>query len=169
MRDIWASKISWDSPLSCHLHTRWLQLRDDLPSLNFLNINRQVTWKEATNFEIHGFSDASAHAYGACVYIKSEKVTGESSVHLICAKSKVAPLKTLTIPRLELSAAVLLARLVQNVKTSLNMCVSRTVYWSDSTIVLGWLRMCPSVRRKSCLANSGTVIRQRMDARANFR
>lgn len=43
LRDIWTSKIGFDSPLSCHLHTRWLQLCDDLPLLNSLNINRQVT------------------------------------------------------------------------------------------------------------------------------
>lgn len=144
LRDIWVSQLGWDSSLPYHLHTRWLQLRDDLLSLNCLNISRQVTCKDAIKFEIHGFADASAQAYGACVYVKSENDDGESFVNLICAKSKVAPLKTQTIPRLELSAALLCARLVDKVQTSLSILVSKSIYWSDSTIVLGWLRASPS-------------------------
>lgn len=145
LRDIWLDKIDWDQSLSHTLHTRWLQFRDDLPALNNLNIDRQVTCKGFISAEIHGFSDASSHAYGACVYVKSLNNNNEAFVSLTCAKSKVAPLKTQSIPRLELTAALLLSRLVDKVRSSLDLPISKIVYWCDSTIVLGWLRTPPNL------------------------
>lgn len=55
----------------------------------------------------------------------------------------VAPLKALTVPHLELIAALLLARLVDKVKTSLKLCINKTTYWTDSNIVLSWIRLPP--------------------------
>lgn len=144
LRDIWLEKINWDNSLSYSLHSRWLAFRDQLCSLNDLEISRHVVCPNPVQIEIHGFSDASAYAFGACVYVKSKDEDGNTLVRLVAAKSKVAPLKTQTIPRLELTAALLLARLVNKVKMSLNVSVNRVVYWCDSTIVLGWLLMTPS-------------------------
>jgi len=91
--------------------------------------------------ELHGFCDASMSAYGACLYLRSE-TNGESKVHLLCAKSRVAPLKALTIPRLELSAALLLAELIVNAKEAIDFdCTFHC--WPDSSIVLAWIRQAP--------------------------
>lgn len=141
LREIWLEQIDWDQSPSHSLCPRWLRFRDDLTTLNKLNISRQVTCKNLVRSEIHGFSDASSYAYGACVYLRSEDNNGQIFVKLIWAKSKVAPLKTQTIPRLELTAALLLARLIDKVKTALQIPCSRVMCWCDSTIVLGWLHM----------------------------
>lgn len=94
----------------------------------------------AVHVQLHGFADASKKAYGACVYLRSVDKQGIVSIHLLCSKSKVASLKTLTIPRLELCVALLLARLVNVVLTFLRLTIHEIYLWSDSTIVLSWLQ-----------------------------
>ncbi|GFV51203.1 integrase catalytic domain-containing protein [Trichonephila clavipes] len=89
---------------------------------------------------LHGFSDASQSAYGAVIYFKSVTSDGRVLVYLISSKSRVAPTKQTTIPRLELCAAVLLAKLVHRVKQALKLNVTNTFLWSDSMIVLSWIR-----------------------------
>ncbi|XP_048576431.1 uncharacterized protein LOC125558945 [Nematostella vectensis] len=90
--------------------------------------------------QIHGFADASRKAYCAVVYLVYD-VRGERQVRLLCSKTRVAPLKEMTIPRLELMAALILARLVSHVKEALGTLieVEREVYWSDRKTVLYWL------------------------------
>ncbi|GFU02095.1 uncharacterized protein TNCV_533161 [Trichonephila clavipes] len=93
--------------------------------------------------EIHGFADASERCYGAAVYCKSKNLKSETLVWLITSKSRVAPIKSLTIPRLELCAAVLLAKLVKRVVAVLQLETAELYLWSDSMIVLAWLRKEP--------------------------
>ncbi|XP_030763137.1 uncharacterized protein LOC115887781 [Sitophilus oryzae] len=104
----------------------------------------QSLWHESSNVEFHGFSDASIKSYGACCYLKTTNHQGETNVSLVCAKSKVAPLKTISLPRLELCAAVLLARLAHRVLNSLRIKIDSFHYWTDSTIVLSWIALQPS-------------------------
>lgn len=144
LRDIWLEKLDWDHSLTQPLHTRWLNFRDNLHTLNNLKIPRQITCRNVIRNEIHGFCDASSQAYGACVYLKSWNKNNDTFVNLIAAKSKVAPLKTQSIPRLELTGALLLANLVTKILNSLDISIDRIVLWTDSTIVLGWLRMEPN-------------------------
>lgn len=73
-------------------------------------IPRQITISKATWYDLHGFCDASEND-GACLYLRSIDYSGNVKVQLICAKSRVAPLKSISIPRLELCGALLLARL----------------------------------------------------------
>jgi hypothetical protein len=91
--------------------------------------------------ELHGFSDSSQNAYGACTYLRTIDNNGQVHCNLLCAKNKVAPLKTITIPRLELSAAVLLPQLLNKVKNNLNITINDSYYWTDSTIVFCWIKM----------------------------
>ena len=109
--------------------------------------------KDFARIEIHGFSDACNHGYGACLYIR------KISVSLLCSKSRVAPLKTQTIPRLELNAALLLARLFKNVKDNLDIQFDRAYFWTDSEIVLHWINTSPQLL-KMYVANRVTEIQK---------
>ncbi|XP_062541109.1 uncharacterized protein LOC134209144 [Armigeres subalbatus] len=87
--------------------------------------------------------DASKRAYGAVVYIRSIAADDTVEVNLVASKSRVAPLKPLTIPRLELCGAKLLAELVQKVTTSMALHFNEVNWWCDSQIVLCWLKKSP--------------------------
>lgn len=145
LQRLWLEKLTWDESVSLTLHQQWLEFASELDSLNSLNIPRKVVCCPAVCVELHGFSDASVHAYGACVFIRSVNDKGECLVRLLCAKSRVAPLKTLTTPRLELCAALILARLIKTVIESLKLKLDNVYCWSDSTIVLCWLRTPPNL------------------------
>ncbi|XP_073831785.1 uncharacterized protein [Musca autumnalis] len=109
MQNMWKIKLNWDESLPQDLHTSWLLYVSTFSNINKFEFPRYVSMPIA-DVQIHGFCDASLAAYGACVYVRSE-MGGEIKVTLICSKSRVAPLKVLTVPKLELSAALLLAEL----------------------------------------------------------
>lgn len=92
-----------------------------------------------TNIQIHAFSDASKKAYAAAVYLRSEYEDGHVEVKLLSSKTRVAPIKQQTIPRLELLGATISARLVSNLLKSLP-CEIKPTFWVDSTTVLYWIK-----------------------------
>lgn len=94
------------------------------------------------SYQLHEFSDASQNAYCACVYLRTVSVDSTIYTQLVSAKTKVAPLKSVTIPRLELCGAVLLVRLMKQFVKSLSV-ETICYYWSDSKIVLSWLKLHP--------------------------
>lgn len=157
LQKLWAEQISWDCSLPASLYTSWVQFRDELSCLNELRIPRHVVCDKPVLLELHGFSDASKDAYGASVYIKSQNEEGKILVRLFCAKGKVAPVRILTIPKLELCAAFVLSKLVAKVIGSIKLKFSRIVLWSDSTIVLGWLKAQPSAL-KTFVGNRVSII-----------
>ncbi|XP_068987621.1 uncharacterized protein [Bombus flavifrons] len=152
LQRVWALKIDWDESLPAELHTEWDRYHIQLPLLNDIRFPRKTIIKAANHIELHGFCDASERAYGACVYLRSTNPEGHTQTQILTARSKVAPLKSLTIPRLELSGALLLASLMSLIKKSLNIKISRTVYWTDSTIVLQWIKSSPHML-KTFVAN----------------
>lgn len=94
--------------------------------------------------ELHGLANASTHAYAAVVYLRTTTPAGLVSVSLIAGKLKVAPLSHFTVPRLELSAALLFSRLLEFVQDSFIFSAVPCIAWSDSTIVLAWVRSHPA-------------------------
>ncbi|XP_018399184.1 PREDICTED: uncharacterized protein LOC108776927 [Cyphomyrmex costatus] len=120
IQDLWRLNTGWDEsvPLACY--TKWKQYERELSILRDINISRLVVSSEQhTSLEIHGFSDASENAYGACIYLRSTLADGRHITKLLCSKSRVAPLKSISLPRLELCAALLLAQLLKKVTDSL--------------------------------------------------
>ncbi|XP_011877984.1 PREDICTED: uncharacterized protein LOC105567609 [Vollenhovia emeryi] len=99
---------------------------------------------DAAQCELHGFADASTVAYAAVVYLRVTTPAGETTTTMLAGKSKVAPIKSMTIPRLELSAIVLLSRLIDEVRAALNLTNVSCYGWTDSTVALAWLNQHPS-------------------------
>lgn len=145
LQQLWLNKLSWDEPLPDIISVAWREILDGLPHLNKIKVPRCVIHDDdVQRIELHIFSDASEKAYGACVYVRSVSQTGSVLVRLLMAKSRVAPLKPTTIPRLELCGALVGTRLYKKASDSLRLKVQSVVFWTDSTIVLGWLKMMPN-------------------------
>ncbi|XP_044013974.1 uncharacterized protein LOC122856356 [Aphidius gifuensis] len=130
------------------------------PVVMTAKIVMQQLWN-TTSIQLHGFCDASEKAYGACIYLRSIDEQGKVYTQLLCAKRRIAPLKTLSIPRLELCGALLLASLYTTIIKAIHITIDDTYLWSDSTIVLHWLRKEPSVM-KAFVANRIAKIQEKI-------
>ncbi|GFV97748.1 integrase catalytic domain-containing protein [Trichonephila clavipes] len=159
LQKLWMLKIDWTDLLPDTINREWRQFVESLQVVNDININRCIVVKQPEVIELHGFSDASQSAYGAVVYCKSITSDRKMLVHLIASKSRVAPTNQTTIPRLELCAAVLLAKLVHRVKQALKLNVTNTFLWSDSMIVLSWIRK-ESYQLKTFVTNRIATIQE---------
>ncbi|GFX65027.1 integrase catalytic domain-containing protein [Trichonephila clavipes] len=159
LQKLWMLKIDWTDLLPDTINREWRQFVESLQVVNDININRCIVLEQPEVIELHGFSDASQSAYGAVVYCKSITSDRKMLVHLIASKSRVAPTKQTTIPRLELCVAVLLAKLVHRVKQALKLNVTNTFLWSDSMIVLSWIRK-ESYQLKTFVANRIATIQE---------
>ncbi|GFW35118.1 integrase catalytic domain-containing protein [Trichonephila clavipes] len=164
-QEIWQRKTDWDEELLPDIGEKFEQWCSKASFLCELQIPRYALQCDSVNCpecEIHTFSDASIKAYGAVSYVRL-RTFDKISVHLLASKSRVAPLKVLTLPRLELMGALLAARLAKEVSRVLNEKISTTNYfWTDSTIVLSWIQG-PSNRWKVFVANRVKEIRSLTD------
>ncbi|XP_039292957.1 uncharacterized protein LOC120353413 isoform X3 [Nilaparvata lugens] len=149
-QNLWLAKIDWDDSLPNDMLLKWLQIIQELSKISSISIPRCVVSKDQCSIvELHGFSDSSATAYGACVYVRTIQ-NNVVQTHLLCGKSRVAPLKPVSIPNLELCGALVLSRLINKVVSALNsldLTISGVFLWSDSQIVCKWLQSPPD--RKS--------------------
>lgn len=139
MQMLWKLKIEWDSSLPNHIQLLWNQYKQQLDDMPRIHIPRGVLRNSYVRLELHGFSDASQTAYGAAVYVCYTRADGTREANLLCSKSRIAPPKALSIPRLELCGAVLSANLVHKMLQALTLQFNEVVYWTDSTIVLHWI------------------------------
>ncbi|XP_024881954.1 uncharacterized protein LOC112461104 [Temnothorax curvispinosus] len=118
----WLLGLDWDSQLPDTDVRRWLEFQAELPLLETIRVPRWLkSDQEGVKRELHGFADASEKAYAAVVYLRTESSSGEVVVSLVAAKTKVAPLKQVSLPRLELNAAALLVRLADHVRRVLKI------------------------------------------------
>ncbi|XP_055711452.1 uncharacterized protein LOC129806705 [Phlebotomus papatasi] len=141
LQEIWRQKIGWDDIIYGVALEQWQAFIKELKMIDTVKIPRCYSPKlpEATSIQLHVFGDASESAYASVAYLRIES---ENSVEVafVCARTKVAPLKATSIPRLELQAAVLSARVSVAVKTSLDLEFDRVVLWTDSLTVMGWIK-----------------------------
>ncbi|CAI5657811.1 unnamed protein product [Oreochromis niloticus] len=145
VRRLWDQQRGWDDPqLPPELLQQWETWEEELPFLAQILLPRPYLPKHITESvserEIHIFCDASEQAYGAVAYMRT--VTGDGSSHLafLMARSRVAPKRILSMPRLELCGALSGAHLSRLLRNELTLDIKRIVLWSDSTTVLTWLR-----------------------------
>lgn len=145
-QDAWKIGIEWDEDLPSKIQKEVSKWIEGLENIRTWKIPRRLTtneiWTDNGQIELIAFSDASEKAYGCCIYLKkTHDETGEMTANLIMSRARVSPLKRITLPRLELMAAVLAARLVKFVMSALqlNQECPYTCY-SDSQIALHWLK-----------------------------
>ncbi|XP_070526960.1 uncharacterized protein [Cardiocondyla obscurior] len=145
LQEIWALKLGWDEPICTNLHQKWTLFRNDLIKLNHLAIPRWLKGiRQNVTIELHGYLDASQQAMAAAIYIKIVLNDRNINTQLVCAKTRVAPIKKMTIPRLELTAALMLTKLIVNVQKALNLNDINIHCWTDSSITLEWINSHPS-------------------------
>ncbi|XP_054272911.1 uncharacterized protein LOC128993174 [Macrosteles quadrilineatus] len=155
MQELWKLGLNWDEEIPFHLKSVWEEFIKQLRNLSDLTIPRLVVPNKPLSYQLVGFSDASAQGYCATLYLR---VVSEDqiSTHLLVAKTKLAPIKTVSIPRLELCGAHLLARLHSSVSKmfSLNTAIKfeDPVFFTDASIVLSWLHM-PLYKLKVFISN----------------
>ena len=159
LQQLWEQKVEWDDPVPSSIHDAWLQWRSELPLLSNKHISRCYFGKHThiVTAELHGFCDASELAYAAVVYLRLADSNGDVQISLVTSKSKVAPIKRLTIPRLELCGAHLLAQLLYHVQQVFEIPLTGLHAWTDSTIVLNWLDGNPR-RFKTYVGNRISMI-----------
>ena len=138
---LWERGIDRDSPLPADIERDWKEWRNQLPELSSLRIPRCYAPIncQIVDRQLIGFSDASERAYSAMVYLRSVDTAGGVHIFLVEAKTKVASIKKVSLPRLELCGAHLLARLVKHLKAILEIPTKDIYAFTDSTIVLYWI------------------------------
>lgn len=164
MQKLWTANIDWNSSPPHDIKEKWMQFASSLATMSPIHVDRNIKVSEHDIIELIGFSDASSStAYGACIYLRVTDIKGKTNMHLLCSKSRINPIKSknLTVPRLELNAGLLLAKLMhktyETLKSKLN--IKEVYLFSGSKIVLAWLQT-DLTKLQAYVANRVNVIRQ---------
>lgn len=144
-QQLWARKREWDDPLlPGDLLAAWQAWERELSTMDNISLPRCYvsTELDCTNVtrEVHIFCDASERAYGSVSYLRTENQRGQVEVAFLTARSRVAPKRQLSMPRLELCAALTGAQLAHVLERELTVEISRVILWTDSTTVLMWIQ-----------------------------
>ncbi|XP_070139207.1 uncharacterized protein [Drosophila bipectinata] len=166
LKDVWSFRmqqtdgtyraLDWDDMLPESLAARWQRYLEHLPEVQHIRIPRWFgcDFSNVISLQLHMFSDGSSLAYAACAYLRVLDTAGIIHTHLVAARTRVTPTKPLTIPRVELSGAVLATKLATWIQQQLHVPQMRVTvyYWSDAMIVLHWIYGDPC-RWKTFVAN----------------
>ncbi|XP_063968368.1 uncharacterized protein LOC129265564 [Lytechinus pictus] len=140
LQDLCARGLGWDEQVADEQSKEWDSWQAQLPDLSSVKIARcyKPDNFESPEYHLHVFSDASERAYAACAYLR---VTEGSKVHVtfVMGKTRLSPIKKMTIPRLELSAAVLAVKLAKTIEREIGIPLNSFTFWTDSTAVLRYI------------------------------
>ena len=136
-QELCSEKTDWDDELQGEMLARWRSILGELEYLQANSIPRCYFTSNPISVQLHGFSDASEKAYAAVVYMRSCYDNGTVDVKLVASKSRVAPLSKQSIPRLELSGALILARLATELSS---LGIEFANYWTDPMTTLCWIK-----------------------------
>ncbi|XP_062713779.1 uncharacterized protein LOC134290623 [Aedes albopictus] len=142
LQEIWRTSVDWDDEIEDAQFAKWLTWLKALPSIADIKIPRcyrvETSLADGIEIQLHTFMDASESGFAAIVYLRFQD-TKSIECSLVGAKTRVAPLKFLSIPRSELQSCILGVRLSETILQSLSVKVSRRFFWTDSRDVLCWL------------------------------
>jgi len=142
LQDLCCRGLKWDDVVPDEHLKNWQQWLRDLPRLEEFSVNRCFKpsgFGDASSCELHHFSDASQVGYGPVTYLLLVNESGQIHCTFVMSKAKVVPLKRITVPRLELSAATASVRLDKMIKRELELGFHRSFFWTNSTSVLTYL------------------------------
>lgn len=150
IQDLWRSKIDWDEEIrddhenGMKSASTWNSFRNQLPNVEQIEIPRWIGVNVSSQKQLHGFADASQYAYGIAFYVRVENIDHTIQSNLVFSKTRVAPIRTATIPRLELCSAYILAELLEDVRKAHDITIDKCVLWSDSMVALQWIAKSPA-------------------------
>lgn len=139
LQEAWKEGLDWDTPLPSALSESWLALTREWNLLEHIRVPRYINAAGA-ECRIVGFCDASTLGYAAAVYARLTSPDGAVQTFLIAAKTKVAPKKFLSVAQLELCGALLLARTISSLSSTIPRAHGPPLFYTDSTVVLAWLQ-----------------------------
>jgi hypothetical protein len=142
LQKMWVSGFDWDEKLDVDLTSEaenWFREIADISEVRISRCLRLAEPEQLISMTLHVFADASGLAYGAVAYTRCVYMSHCVSCHMVCSKTRVAPLLSTSIPRLELMAAVLALRLGITTAGTRGISISDVVFWSDSMNVLCWI------------------------------
>ena len=143
LQSLCRDKSDWDDPVPEPLRHKWERWRSSLQHLEKLKIQRcykPPTFGNVTSVRLHHFSQASDHGYGQCSYLRLTDDTGQVHCSFVMGKARVTPLKPVTIPPLELTAALLSVRVSASLREELEYEQITEVFYTDSQVVLGYIK-----------------------------
>ena len=145
LQELWQLGLDWDEEFSGEIKQHWLKWCREIKEIKKLEIPRFYFANSVSqeNVQLHVFSDASLKSFGAVAYFRYQTSSGTFNTSFVISKARVAPLKKLTLPRLELMGAIIAARIVKHLKEIFKN-LERIFMWSDSTIVLHWIKGQPA-------------------------
>ena len=141
IQELWRMGFDWNDELPLQVKAKWVQLLDEMQELSNVTFERCLLTARAAKLSLTCvFSNVSTKAFGCCTYIRKKNPDSTYEVKLVAAKSRVAPLKQLTVPRLELQAAVLASRLTKTIRKESTIQFKSVHFFTDSTITLAWIK-----------------------------
>ncbi|XP_030828101.1 uncharacterized protein LOC115919169 [Strongylocentrotus purpuratus] len=169
LQDLCAQGLGWDETVGKDELQRWTSWLSELPELSSVKIDRcfKPTGFVDPSYDLHIFCDASERAYAACAYLRVTDTDDRIHCAFVMGKTRLCPLKKMSVPRLELSAAALGVKLGQTIKEELRLPLRNTTYWTDSTSVLQYISN-ESRRFQTFVANRVAKI-QSMSERSQWR
>ena len=162
LHNLCRKQLGWDDLIPEEDLIRWKSWLEELPILEQFSIDRcfkPPSFGDIISCQLHHFSDASQVAYGAVSYLRLVNARHEVHCSFVMGKSRLSPLKPVTIPRLELSAAVLSTRLDRMIRQEIELSINDSFYWTDSTCVLRYIANSER-RNKTFVANRVAAIRE---------
>jgi len=139
LRKLQEENLGWDTEVDTDAKKMFLQWSQELQNLNQVKIPRWLSNTNESAISLHLFVDASQEAYAAVIFCRTE-TKSKIDVSFVQAKTRVAPKKHITIPRLELLAATIGTRLMRSTLAALDRQQIETFYWTDSSTVLAWIQ-----------------------------
>ena len=144
LQELWRLGFDWDKPISGPLLDAWEAWKAELPLLTTLSVPRCYLSNQPSaqyaHAQIYIFADASEVTFGAAAYWRIETRGQSYHCSFIFGKTRLAPIKPLTIPRLELQAAIMAVRMSQTIQEELDVMPSQITYWTDSITVLSYIK-----------------------------